>query len=58
LHYIKTIEYVRWEHYDFRYEHSNSWAFLGDGQVKAEITKDEKGLAPYIRSRDEPWHIE
>lgn len=57
LHYIKSLEFVRWEHYEFRYSHGNRWAFLGNGQVQAEIMKNRSQLTPYIRNADEPWHI-
>ncbi|KPI34369.1 putative sterigmatocystin biosynthesis monooxygenase stcW [Cyphellophora attinorum] len=57
LHYIKTMELVRWEHYAFRYNAQNSWAFLGNGQVEAEIMRDKDGLSPYIRNADQPWSI-
>jgi len=58
LHFLKSLEFVRWEHYKFRYNTSNGWAFLGNGRVKAEITKDIAKLTPYIRKSDEPWGIE
>jgi hypothetical protein len=58
LHYIKSLEFVRWEHYNFRYHAQNPWAFLGDGRVKAEFAKEKDRLTPYIRNSDEPWHIE
>lgn len=58
LHYIKSVEFVRWEHYNFRYNCANPWAFLGNGQVKAEFENDIERLTPYIRDADVPWHIE
>ncbi|KIW11199.1 hypothetical protein PV08_10499 [Exophiala spinifera] len=58
LHYLKTLEIVRWEHYMFRYNQVNIWGFLGNGKVKAEVERDLAGLTPYIRNRDEPWSIE
>jgi hypothetical protein len=33
------------------------WAYLGNGQVEAEVTKDFKNLAPYMRNEDVPWTI-
>ncbi|KIX04809.1 uncharacterized protein Z518_05680 [Rhinocladiella mackenziei CBS 650.93] len=58
LHYLKTIQEVRWEHYEFRYNRKNVWAFLGNGRVKAEIENDVSRLTPYIRNSDDLWNIE
>ena len=55
---MKSLEFVRWEHYNLRYNGSNRWAFLGNGRVKAEIGKDRDRLTPYIRNVDDPWCIE
>lgn len=57
LHFYKTIKEVKWEHYDHRYN-GNMWSYLGNGRVKAEITKDIEKLAPYMRNSDVPWDIE
>lgn len=58
LHFLKSLEFVRWEHYHLRYTSSNPWAFLGNGQVKAEVDKEVAELTPYIRNSDEPWNID
>ncbi|KIW94319.1 uncharacterized protein Z519_05635 [Cladophialophora bantiana CBS 173.52] len=58
LHYMKTIKFVRWEHYDFRYNNKNMWSFLGNGRVEAEVMKDTSRLAPYMRNEDVPWTID
>ncbi|KAL2436581.1 FAD-binding monooxygenase tazF [Exophiala dermatitidis] len=58
LHFIKTLQLVRWEHYDFRYFGNNMWEFLGNGRVEAEMTNDIDGLAPYIRNEDTPWSVQ
>ncbi|KAH4113187.1 hypothetical protein HBI64_209380 [Parastagonospora nodorum] len=58
LHYLKTIDVVRWEHFDFRYKSANMWSFLGNGYTKAQAFKDENLLAPYIRTEDTPWSVE
>lgn len=55
---MKTIKYVRWEHYDLRYNNQNMWTFLGNGRVEAEISKDASRLAPYMRNEDVPWVID
>lgn len=46
------------EDYDFKYRYRNRFAFLGDGTVKAMLTKDVNGLAPYVRNADVEWDIE
>lgn len=58
LHYMKTLKEIRWEHYEFRYRTANLWSFLGNGRVEAEIARDPKRLAPYIRNEDVPWNID
>jgi len=40
------------------YRHANRFAFLGDGNVKATISGDVTGLAPYVRSSDHEWSVE
>ncbi|KAH0831570.1 putative sterigmatocystin biosynthesis monooxygenase stcW [Fonsecaea pedrosoi] len=62
LTYVKTIKVPRFEDYEFEYENSNQWAFLGNGKIKAFYEQvDGKpnidGLAPYIRNEDSPWII-
>ena len=62
---MKTIQEVKWEHYEHRYRSNNMWAYLGNGKVWAEakateLEHNEKidKLAPYMRSEDTPWHID
>ena len=57
LHFMKTIKEVRWDHYDVRYRNRNMWAFLGNGRVEAEVTKDLGKLAPYMRNEDSRWEL-
>ena len=33
------------------------WAFLGNGRVEAEVTRDLQKLAPYMRNADVPWEL-
>lgn len=46
------------EDYDFKYRYGNRFAFLGNGTVKAMVTKDITGLSPYVRNADTEWDIE
>ncbi len=55
---MKTIKEVKWEHYDHRYRKRNMWSYLGNGRVKAEVTRDVDKLAPYMRNADVPWDID
>ncbi|PGH14607.1 hypothetical protein AJ79_02942 [Helicocarpus griseus UAMH5409] len=57
MHYLKTIRYPRWEHYNFRYVDDNPWAFLGNGQTKGEVEREFEGMTPYLRNADVPWDI-
>ena len=54
---MKTIREVRYDHYDVRYCNRNMWAFLGNGRVEAEVTKDLGKLAPYMRNEDSRWEL-
>lgn len=58
IHYLKTIKEPRSQDYDFKYRYGNRFAYLGNGTVKAQLTKDTAGLAPYVRTADTPWDIE
>jgi hypothetical protein len=57
LHFMKSIREVRYDHYDIRYWNRNMWAFLGNGRIEAEVTKDVSKLAPYMRNADVPWEL-
>lgn len=46
------------EDYDIKYRYGNRFAFLGNGNVKATVTKDVLGLSSYLRNSDHPWSIE
>lgn len=46
------------EDYNFKYRHGNRFVFLGNGTVKAMVTKDIDGLSPYVRNSDTEWEIE
>jgi hypothetical protein len=56
LHFMKTLKEVKYEHYNFRY-HTNMWAYLGNGQIEAEVKHDLPNLTPYMRNEDVPWII-
>ncbi|EXJ70203.1 uncharacterized protein A1O5_06271 [Cladophialophora psammophila CBS 110553] len=58
IHYLKTIKEPRVEDYEFKYRYGNRFAFLGNGTVKAMLTKDVDGLRPYVRNSDTEWDIE
>ena len=46
------------EDYDIKYRYNNRFAFLGNGTVKAMVSKDVAGLSPYVRSSDHEWVVE
>ncbi|KAF6837955.1 4-hydroxyacetophenone monooxygenase [Colletotrichum musicola] len=58
IHFLKTIKEPRYEDYDIRYRYGNRFAFLGNGEVLANTTKDVKGLSPYVRDADHEWTVE
>ncbi|EPE06691.1 4-hydroxyacetophenone monooxygenase [Ophiostoma piceae UAMH 11346] len=58
IHFLKTIKQPRYEDYNIRYRHGNRFAYLGNGEVKANVTKDINGLATYVRNTDEDWDVE
>lgn len=41
-----------------RYRYKNRFAFLGNGDIKATVTKDVQGLSVYMRDSDHEWHVE
>ena len=56
---MKTIKDPRFEDYNIRYKYKNRFAFLGNGEVKANTIKGEvQGLAPYVRNSDHEWSID
>jgi hypothetical protein len=55
---VKTIKKPRYEDYKIRYRHGNRFAYLGNGEVKANLTGDVEGLATYVRNSDHDWDIE
>ena len=57
LHYMKTMQDVRWEHYTIHYHTKNMWSFLGNGRIEAEVLGDRSKLAPYIRNADTSYVI-
>ncbi len=58
IHFLKTIKEPRFEDYNIRYRHKNRFAFLGNGEVKAHLKGDTKGLAPYVRDSDHDWVVD
>ncbi|ROT36335.1 FAD/NAD(P)-binding domain-containing protein [Sodiomyces alkalinus F11] len=58
IHFLKTIKDPRFEDYNIRYRYPNRFAFLGDGEVKANTTNDVRGLSTYVRNSDHDWSVE
>jgi len=58
IHFLKTIKEPRYEDYAIRYWYPNRFAFLGNGEIKANVTKDVLGLSTYVRSSDHEWSVE
>ncbi|KAH8714138.1 hypothetical protein BGZ61DRAFT_505107 [Ilyonectria robusta] len=58
IHFLKTIKDPRFEDYDIRYRFNNRFAFLGNGQVKANTTKSVEGLSTYVRNGDHDWNVD
>ncbi|KAI0170094.1 hypothetical protein BJ166DRAFT_608187 [Pestalotiopsis sp. NC0098] len=58
IHFLKTIKEPRFEDYNIRYRYGNRFAYLGNGEIKANVTKDVKGLSTYIRNSDHEWSVE
>jgi hypothetical protein len=65
LHYMKTLQEPRYEHYEVQYRSANMFSYLGNGQTETEwyakagtLAGDVNAqLAPYIRTDDSPWRI-
>ncbi|KAH6885978.1 hypothetical protein B0T10DRAFT_576797 [Thelonectria olida] len=58
IHFLKTIKEPRFEDYEIRYRYNNRFAFLGNGQIKASVTKDVDGLSTYVRNGDNEWNVD
>ncbi|KAI0121200.1 4-hydroxyacetophenone monooxygenase [Xylariales sp. AK1849] len=58
IHFLKTIKEPRFEDYHIRYRYGNRFAFLGSGEIKANVMKDVKGLSTYVRDSDHEWTVE
>ncbi|KPM37428.1 putative sterigmatocystin biosynthesis monooxygenase stcW [Neonectria ditissima] len=58
IHFLKSIKEPRYEDYDIRYRFNNRFAFLGNGQVKANTTQSVEGLSTYIRNGDHDWNVD
>lgn len=58
IHFLKSIKDPRFEDYDIRWRYRNRFAYLGEGEVKANKTKDVAGLSPYVRDHDHEWGVE
>lgn len=58
IHFLKSIKDPRFEDYEIRWRYGNRFAYLGNGEVKANTTKDVYGLATYVRDKDEEWGVE
>ncbi|RDW71648.1 putative 4-hydroxyacetophenone monooxygenase protein [Coleophoma crateriformis] len=58
IHHVKTLKQPRYEDYKIKYRYGNRFAFLGNGEVKANTTADVEGLSTYVRRSDHDWDIE
>ncbi|KAK3703720.1 hypothetical protein LTR37_014298 [Vermiconidia calcicola] len=58
IHFLKSIKDPRMEDYNIRWRHGNRFAFLGNGDIKATVTKDVHGLSSYMRSSDHEWSVD
>jgi hypothetical protein len=58
VHHVKTLKEPRYEDYKIRYRYGNRFAFLGNGEVKANTTGDVEGLSTYMHNSDHDWDIE
>ncbi|KAH8898107.1 FAD/NAD(P)-binding domain-containing protein [Thozetella sp. PMI_491] len=58
IHHIKSIKEPRFEDYKITYRYGNRFAFLGNGEVKANLTGDILGLSAYVRNSDHEWNID
>jgi len=54
---LKTIKDPRFEDYNIRYRYKNRFAFLGNGEVKANSKGSGASLAPYVRNSDHEWSV-
>ncbi|KAJ3524735.1 hypothetical protein NM208_g11943 [Fusarium decemcellulare] len=57
IHFLKTIKDPRFEDYEINYRYKNRFAFIGNGDIKANVTKDIMGLSTYVRSADYDWSV-
>ncbi|KAF7551343.1 hypothetical protein G7Z17_g5103 [Cylindrodendrum hubeiense] len=58
IHFLKSIKEPRYEDYEIRYRFGNRFAFLGNGQVKANTTQSVEGLSTYVRNEDSDWNVD
>jgi hypothetical protein len=58
IHFLKSIKEPRFEDYEIRYRYPNRFAYLGNGEVKANVTKDVQGLSTYVRDSDHDWNVD
>ncbi|EGY17506.1 uncharacterized protein VDAG_01188 [Verticillium dahliae VdLs.17] len=58
IHFLKSIKTPRFEDYNIRYRYANRFAFLGDGEIKANTTKNVLGLSTYVRDHDHDWNVD
>nr|XP_036581596.1 4-hydroxyacetophenone monooxygenase [Colletotrichum truncatum]KAF6789947.1 4-hydroxyacetophenone monooxygenase [Colletotrichum truncatum] len=58
IHYLKTSKETRSEDCNIRYRFRNRFAFPGNSEVKANKTKDVKGLRAYMRDADHEGTVE
>ncbi|KAK5169773.1 uncharacterized protein LTR77_005751 [Saxophila tyrrhenica] len=58
IHFLKSIKDPRMEDYNIRWRYRNRFAFLGNGDIKATLSQDVRGLSTYMRNSDHEWSVE
>jgi hypothetical protein len=57
MHFLKSIKYPRWEHWNITYMDDEPWGFLGNGRTEGESKGDFEMMTPYLRNSDTEWDI-
>lgn len=57
MHFLKSIKYPRWEHWNITYMDDEPWGFLGNGKTEGESKGDFEMMTSYLRNSDTSWDI-